>query len=1238
MGKGPVCNVASRSSEKDLPILDSQAPSQIAPNAWRKDDVSCHGRKQCGEKSSRRKNKNEVSEFLLDSEISKAPDTLVCSDSNDKPLLRNEDKPQENEGKKLELSRPPSPKYLPPKPPDSQIIAQGRHQKFQSKRRVVVGNTYQYLTPQTGRDAEDAMRYKWQIYVRVPAQENAIETFVSDVTFILDKSYAPHHIITLKHPPFALSRRGWGEFKVQIVLNFKDNRNKKVQLLHPLVLSRPDDPLALTGLWRLGKENWYDVWVYELSSFGESKASLGESKEICEELTLKDEEIPAKLERELKSGTVSSRVDQNITVYHGGEIPPAVTSASVKIVKEENVTTDKCMIVENCKSTISGVENSSFVKITVSEKTNVAENYSPNKLINIKRENKCDSVPSIQIVNDSVVKSESVNPDSNAVPVKEETSPSKPSVSNGIQSKMCKIHVRQPDGRLVPYFIPAHMYSLAVKIANMRSSDTSKIKVETGEGEHSVPKSSPQAEVAVNHVVHDASGNISKTVSLLAVPESGTNKNVRDMAGRSQTDETSDKNSITYASTLTPSKIKAAPLVVKTVDADIRNNQSSGVKILNFSHKNLTKVSPVPDRDSSVSNAQKLTHAVQSKPILMKSGNLSQSALLQLLSKVGIKDGNNAKQQLLSRSGIKGINLASLQKAQGQLITAKVPQGTKCNIQIMPVKILQDKQKPKSQEGVLSNASLSARLTSQLGQPSNLKFVTNDGQLISSGSLPKGTIISASTKGNATIKPSPMKNTIFTVRTSDLKGMTANLKDRASIMMPDGRILAKLSTGVQGVSSQGSNVTSKISVVQCSSTTGKGRQVQISPLVIGRVSDNKVKNLQTSALPSENDHIPLAGVTVLASDSVVTPLASTKIQSFKPKNVASVSAKIVKTFPDKYTSILPVKYDTGANAVFSEVCDRPSEVANNILGEQELGDQDLWEEKARKLVAISKSCSSAESCVSLWVHALPLVSSPTTGSTKSLFPYRATSQEDFLNWPLGKQRASEFQRSREVRRWLEKCEVDGKNRWTVRNIVGWARRYGYTPIPYRELLLTDGFVRRDSHHNLDITQNTLSNVENFSDGASHQWLRSQDSAAQDVDIVTADDTFKGRTRKLSASPSKSASEIVPWTDLDKVSGCEWIGRRASELRISLPMEEILPGYRVDAGRAVAWQAALSFMEDLLRSSYCQAWEEKSSDPNVVPPKSISFSHVRGALINTRPEFDLFTNEGLGAVTKETETT
>ena len=56
-----------------------------------------------------------------------------------------------------------------------------------------------------------------------------------------------------RQPPFVLSRRGWGEFKVQLTLHFMDQRNKPIRLLHQLVLSRPEDALALTGLWRLGK-------------------------------------------------------------------------------------------------------------------------------------------------------------------------------------------------------------------------------------------------------------------------------------------------------------------------------------------------------------------------------------------------------------------------------------------------------------------------------------------------------------------------------------------------------------------------------------------------------------------------------------------------------------------------------------------------------------------------------------------------------------------------------------------------------------------------------------------------------------------------------------------------------------------------------------------------------------------------------------------------------------------------
>ena len=39
---------------------------------------------------------------------------------------------------------------------------------------------------------------------------------MSRVVFTLHPSYQPHHVIQLEHPPFQLTRRGWGEFPLKV--------------------------------------------------------------------------------------------------------------------------------------------------------------------------------------------------------------------------------------------------------------------------------------------------------------------------------------------------------------------------------------------------------------------------------------------------------------------------------------------------------------------------------------------------------------------------------------------------------------------------------------------------------------------------------------------------------------------------------------------------------------------------------------------------------------------------------------------------------------------------------------------------------------------------------------------------------------------------------------------------------------------------------------------------------------
>ncbi|KAK7083584.1 hypothetical protein SK128_016237 [Halocaridina rubra] len=248
-------------------------------------------------------------------------------------------------------------------------------------------------------------------------------------------------------------------------------------------------------------------------------------------------------------------------------------------------------------------------------------------------------------------------------------------------------------------------------------------------------------------------------------------------------------------------------------------------------------------------------------------------------------------------------------------------------------------------------------------------------------------------------------------------------------------------------------------------------------------------------------------------------------------------------------------------------CHQPSKITEDALQEQA-----KWEDWTKDLAIICEHCSSTEACVSLWVRALPLISGGAASPIKAMFPYRANSRDQFLKWPLGKQRAAEFQRGREVKRWLEICNVEGREQWSLTQIVGWARRYAHTPLPYRKILRTD---------------------------------------------------------------NKNQMEILPLEDPDLVCGCEWVGRRASEIKVNLPMEEFQPGIVVDVTKAVAWKAVLSFMEDLLRASHSQAWQENSNHV-VVPPKTISFKHVKAALSFTRPEFDLFTCDGLGTVAELVE--
>ena len=89
---------------------------------------------------------------------------------------------------------------IPHAPETESIASRSRLERFQEKKRIVIGNTYQYIAAQDAcsSDVEQSLKYKWQVYVRGPPEAPNIGSFITSVTFTLDQSYSPHDVIVVE--------------------------------------------------------------------------------------------------------------------------------------------------------------------------------------------------------------------------------------------------------------------------------------------------------------------------------------------------------------------------------------------------------------------------------------------------------------------------------------------------------------------------------------------------------------------------------------------------------------------------------------------------------------------------------------------------------------------------------------------------------------------------------------------------------------------------------------------------------------------------------------------------------------------------------------------------------------------------------------------------------------------------------------------------------------------------------
>ncbi|KAJ2767395.1 hypothetical protein IWQ56_003350 [Coemansia nantahalensis] len=116
------------------------------------------------------------------------------------------------------------------------LVQPSRESRFHVLRRVLLGNTSQFVAPQDRPPGMESSTHQWTVYLRGASAGDAPGDYIRKVRVFLHPSYRPDDIVDLEPPNLELTRWGWGEFPVRVQVFFLDRRNKPVDLIHMLKL------------------------------------------------------------------------------------------------------------------------------------------------------------------------------------------------------------------------------------------------------------------------------------------------------------------------------------------------------------------------------------------------------------------------------------------------------------------------------------------------------------------------------------------------------------------------------------------------------------------------------------------------------------------------------------------------------------------------------------------------------------------------------------------------------------------------------------------------------------------------------------------------------------------------------------------------------------------------------------------------------------------------------------------
>uniref|UniRef100_A0A8C6JXL7 YEATS domain-containing protein 2 n=1 Tax=Melopsittacus undulatus TaxID=13146 RepID=A0A8C6JXL7_MELUD len=1132
------------------------------------------------------------------------------------------------------------------------------------KKTIVVGNVSKYIPPDK-REENDQSTHKWMVYVRGSRREPSINHFVKKVWFFLHPSYKPNDLVEVREPPFHLTRRGWGEFPVRVQIHFKDNQNKRIDIIHNLKLDR-----TYTGLQTLGAETVVDVELHR-HSLGEeylfSQSSESDLSDVPTSLPL-PLSIPAPVKasspiKQLRDSSPDASVDKGFpgnaeTERHATfySLPSAIERTPTKLATQKvafgsHGNSAFQPIAASCKIVPQGQSPSpaespgkSFQPITMSCK--IVSGSPTSKLSSACQVSHGTGSPVSKTHGSSFVTSAVKQEDSlfatmpPLCPIGSHSKVQSPKSVTGGLGAFTKVIIKQEPGELpqqpqLPVTGTATQSSVqqyvTVKGSHMLALSPQKPVVSTGEGTVQskvvgVPvgsslQSTMKQAVAISGgqiLVAKSSSSVAKTVGPKQVVTQGVAKAI--VSGGGGTIVAQPVQTITKAQ-------------VSSTGAQKSTSQGSVMATLQLPATNLANLANLPPGTKLYLTTNSKNPSGKGKLLLIPQG-----AILRATNNASLQSGSS------TNSGGGGTQSTSSNLSQHLTYTSYIlkqtPQGTflvgqpspqSSGKQLTPASVVQ------GSVGVGASSTQGQALKVITGQKTALfTQAAASGQTslvkISDGSIKSVPASSQLSKPGTTVLR--VSGGVITTAAAPAMALPTNgvaqqIDNAGSSSLSSGTPAAKTSGQQHQICISQSQSTSSVVNKTATSTVVSVASLMTTPTpVTGKAAVSgllKIHSNQSSpqqAVLTVPSQLKQLGVNT-ASGGVQTILMPMNkvIQSLTTSKVSAVTAASTLVPSTTTASVTKVKMEpdsTGQNC--SSVGTQEGQAAVKTEESSELGNY----------VINIEYLENVQQLLTAIVKKVPLIAEKSEDASS----FCASSVEQYYSWNIGKRRAAEWQRAMTVKKILQEI-IEKHPRFhnitplKTKHVVHWCRCHGYTP-PDPETLQNDEDSIEDVLTQIDSEPECPSS---YSSGEElcrkleelQQFLKREPEHEEEVDVLNFSEPLKINIKK---EQEEKQEEMKFY--LGSLPASEFVRDAAEKIGISFQPAEVQKNVYASVIEDMILKATEQLMSDILRQALAVAYQ---TAPHNRTPREITVMNIHKAICNI-PFLDFLTNKHMKILNEE----